>query len=156
MERDGLYIRMGKDGKIARTLVSHGEKKKFKNTTIQDELILFSELNFDYYVEFLKGFGEIGNELLKHLEHETEVNMDAYTLFYNMAYNLCDALEEENPIQGTLTRAMLDDNIPVDDGTDDFYDETIKIIFLTINDVYGVIVACILICIKLARVFRLI
>ena len=93
MERDGLYIRMGKDGKIARTLVSHGEKKKFKNTTVEDELILFSELNFDCYVEFLHGFGEIGNELLKHLEHETEVNMDAYTLFYNMAYNLCDALD---------------------------------------------------------------
>ena len=39
--------------------------------------------------------------------------------------------------QGTLTRAMLDDNIPIDDGTDDFYDETIKIIFQIINDVYG-------------------
>ena len=98
MERDGLYIRMGKDGKIARTLVSHGEKQKFKNTTVQDELILFSELNFEYYVEFLQGFGEIGNELLKDLENETEVNMKMYMLFYNMAYNLCDVIEEENPI----------------------------------------------------------
>lgn len=137
MERDGLYIRMGKDGKIARTLVSHGEKQKFKNTTVQDELILFSELNFDYYVEFLQGFGEIGNELLKDLENETEVNMKMYMLFYNMAYNLCDVIEEENSIWGALTRTMLDDNIPIDDGTDDFYDETIKIIFQTINDIYG-------------------
>ena len=78
MEKDGLYIRLGKDGKLARTLISHGEKKKFKNTTVCDELILFSELNFGPYTEVLKTLGEIGIELCKDLEHSTEVDMDIY------------------------------------------------------------------------------
>lgn len=137
MEKDGLYIRLGKDGKLARTLISHGEKKKFKNTTVCDELILFSELNFGPYTEVLKTLGEIGIELCKDLEHSTEVDMDIYMSFYNLAYNLCDALEEEYPIQGTLTRTMLDDNIPIDNGEETFYKETINIIFQTINSVYG-------------------
>lgn len=137
MDKDGLYIRIGKDGKLARTLISHGEKKKFKNTTVQDELILFSELNFEPYTDVLKTLGEIAIELFKDLEHSTEVNMDIYMLFYNLAYNLCDVLEEESPIQGTLTRTMLDDNIPTDNGEDNFYEEAINIIFRTINSVYG-------------------
>lgn len=137
MDRDGLYIRIGRDGKIARTLISHGEKKKFKNTTVHDELILFSELNFEPYTDVLRTLGEIAIELFKDLEHSTEVNMDIYMLFYNLAYNLCDVLEEESPIQGTLTRTMLDDNIPTDNGEDYFYEEAINIIFRTINSIYG-------------------
>ena len=54
-----------------------------------------------------------------------------------MAYSLCDVIEEENPIWGALTRTMLDDSIPIDNGEDDFYEETIKIIFQTINELYG-------------------
>ena len=51
----GLYVSVNNDGVIKRNLTTKsGEIKKFKKTTVNDEIISFSELNFKYYAEALR------------------------------------------------------------------------------------------------------
>lgn len=45
----GLYLSLTKDGYIKRDLTRPAGKVSLENTTIQNELILFSELNFEPY-----------------------------------------------------------------------------------------------------------
>ena len=50
MERKlGLYVTPGNDGSLKRTLVSISGETELEATTLNDEVILFSELIFDFY-----------------------------------------------------------------------------------------------------------
>lgn len=50
MERKlGLYVTPGDDGSLKRTLVSISGETELEATTLNDEVILFSELIFDFY-----------------------------------------------------------------------------------------------------------
>lgn len=50
MERKlGLYVTLGDDGSLKRTLVSISGETNLEATTLNDEVILFSELIFDFY-----------------------------------------------------------------------------------------------------------
>lgn len=50
MERKlGLYVTLGNDGSLKRTLVSVSGETELEATTLNDEVILFSELIFDFY-----------------------------------------------------------------------------------------------------------
>ena len=50
MERKlGLYVTLGNDGSLKRTLVSISGETELEATTLNDEVILFSELIFDFY-----------------------------------------------------------------------------------------------------------
>lgn len=52
MERAlGLYVSVSSDGKIKRNLTTRGGEVKIKATTIADEIIEFSELNFQPYAQ---------------------------------------------------------------------------------------------------------
>ena len=47
----GLYVEINKDGTLKRNLtVKNGETIKLERTTVNDEIIAFSELNFKYYL----------------------------------------------------------------------------------------------------------
>ena len=51
----GLYVSVNDDGIIKRNLtVKSGETIKVGRTTVNDEIIAFSELNFKYYAELLE------------------------------------------------------------------------------------------------------
>lgn len=51
----GLYVEINEDGTIKRNLtVKNGETIKLERTTVNDEIIAFSELNFKYYAELLE------------------------------------------------------------------------------------------------------
>ena len=50
MERKlGLYVMLGDDGNLKRTLVSVSGETELEAATLNDEVILFSELIFDFY-----------------------------------------------------------------------------------------------------------
>lgn len=50
MERKlGLYVMLGDDGNLKRTLVSVSGETELEAVTLNDEVILFSELIFDFY-----------------------------------------------------------------------------------------------------------
>lgn len=51
----GLYVSVSDDGAIKRNLtVKSGETIDLASTTVNDEIIAFSELNFKYYAELLE------------------------------------------------------------------------------------------------------
>lgn len=118
----GLYVSVNDDGDIKRNLtVKSGETIKLERTTVNDEIIAFSELNFKYYAE-----------LLEHIEHmcedsyvevtdgdfgEAGIDVDAYAEILQTVHNLIAVLEESNPLHGTLLRTLLEDQIPPDDGS---------------------------------------
>ena len=52
MERAlGLYLSISSDGKIKRNLTARNGEAKIKATTVADEIISFSELNFRPYAQ---------------------------------------------------------------------------------------------------------
>ncbi|MEG2634136.1 MAG: hypothetical protein RSA97_06035, partial [Oscillospiraceae bacterium] len=50
----GLYVTVDKTGKIKRSLTQDSGETKFEISTVEDELILFSELNFKPYAEAIE------------------------------------------------------------------------------------------------------
>lgn len=118
----GLYVSVNDDGAIKRNLtVKNGETIKLKNTTVNDEIIAFSELNFKYYAELLE---HIENTCEKSFVEITDgdfgeagIDVDAYAEILQTVHKLIEALEESNPLHGTLLRTLLEDQIPPDDGS---------------------------------------
>ena len=118
----GLYMAVASDGRIRRTLVSHSGEVKLKASTVNEEIIEFSELNFKPYA----GIVDLLSERFENMfqvevdgEHADEpyVSVDAFQDAMQIVYDLLDELEKENPLYCTLTRLMLEDAVPPDDGT---------------------------------------
>ncbi len=118
----GLYVEVNKDGTIKRNLtVKSGETIKLKNTTVNDEIIAFSELNFKYYGELLEYIENMCEDSYVEVTDgdfgEAGIDIDAYTKILKTVHKLIEALEESNPLHGTLLRTLLEDQIPPDDGS---------------------------------------
>lgn len=112
---------MSSDGKIKRNLTTRDGEAKVKATTIADEIIEFSELNFQPYAQvvdllrnmFADAYVEETSE-----EHfgEDGIDVEAFAAAMQKVYALLDALEEDI-LRGTLIRLMLEDAVPPDDGS---------------------------------------
>lgn len=118
----GLYVSVNDDGDIKRNLtVKSGETIKLKNTTVNDEIIAFSELNFKYYAELLEHIENMCEdsyvEIIDGDFGETGIDVDAYAEILQTVNELIAVLEESNPLHGTLLRTLLEDQIPPDDGS---------------------------------------
>lgn len=118
----GLYVSVSDDGTIKRNLtVKNGETIELKNTTVNDEIIAFSELNFKYYaeiVELIENMSE--NSYVEATDGdygEAGIDVDAYVVILQTVHKLIEALEESNPLHGTLLRTLLEDQIPPDNGS---------------------------------------
>lgn len=118
----GLYVSVNADGAIKRNLTTKsGEIKKFKKTTVNDEIISFSELNFKYYAEIIELIENMSEDSYVEVTDsdlgEAGIDIDAYSEILRTVHKLIEVLEEENPIHGTLLRTLLEDQIPPDDGS---------------------------------------
>lgn len=118
----GLYIAVAADGRIKRQLAARSGEVKLKASTVNEEIIEFSELNFRPYAEIVDLLSERFEDMvLKAIdeEHAGEpyVSVDAFQGAVQIVYDLLDELEKENPLYGTLTRLMLEDAVPPDDST---------------------------------------
>lgn len=118
----GLYVSVNNDEVIKRNLTTKsGEIKKFKRTTVNDEIISFSELNFKYYakiIELIENMSENSYvEMTDDNFGEAGIDIDAYSEILRTIHRLIEILEEENPIHGTLLRTLLENHIPPDDGS---------------------------------------
>ena len=118
----GLYIAVAADGRIRRNLTTHNGEVKLKASTINEEIIEFSELNFKPYAEIVDLLSERFADMFLEAadeEHAGEpyVSVDAFHGAMQIVYDLLDELGKENPLYGTLTRLMLEDAVPPDDGT---------------------------------------
>ena len=118
----GLYVSVAADGRIRRNLTTRNGEVKLKASTVNEEIIEFSELNFKPYAEISDLLSERFEDMFLEAvdeEHAGEpyVSIEAFQSAMQIVYDLLDELEKENPLHGTLTRLMLEDAVPPDDGT---------------------------------------
>ena len=118
----GLYVSVNDDGIIKRNLtVKSGETIKVERTTVNDEIIAFSELNFKYYAELLEHIENMCEDSYVEITDgdfgEAGIDVDAYAEILKTVHKLIGALEESNPLHGTLLRTLLEDQLPPDDGS---------------------------------------
>lgn len=114
----GLYLSLTKDGHIKRDLTGIAGKVSLDDTTIKDELILFSELNFEPYalvVDLIRY--SAGNLIVLDADHYGEIDMEEFQFMMETVIDLVTTMEEETPLYGTLLRTQIEDHIAADDGT---------------------------------------
>lgn len=114
----GLYLSSTKDGHIKRDLAGPAGKVSLDDTTIQDELILFSELNFEPYalvVDLVRNCA--GSIMVQDEGHYGEVDMKEFQFMVDTVIDLVTTMEKESPLYGTLLRTQIEDRIMADDGT---------------------------------------
>ena len=90
---------------------------RLPDSTVEQEIIEFSELNFGPYVQVINYITTMSNYIITDFNERQFFDHDT---FENMMETLSDfvyTFERDNPLQGTLTRAVLDDTIPVNNGT---------------------------------------
>lgn len=118
----GLYVAVAADGRIRRNLTTRNGEVKLKASTVNAEIIEFSELNFKPYAEIADLLSERFEDMFLEAvdeEHAGEpyVSVDVFHSAMQIVYDLLDELEKENPLYGTLTRLMLEDAAAPDDGS---------------------------------------
>ncbi|MBR1811731.1 MAG: hypothetical protein IJ766_08855 [Clostridia bacterium] len=118
----GLYVSVAADGRIRWNLTTRNGEVKLKASTVNAEIIEFSELNFKPYAAVVDLLSERVEDMFLEAvdeEHAGEpyVSVDAFQGAMQIVYDLLDELEKENPLYGTLTRLMLEDAVPPDDGS---------------------------------------
>lgn len=114
----GIYLSLAKDGHIKRDLTGPAGKISLEDTTIQDELILFSELNFEPYalvVDLVRNCA--GSIMVQDEGHYGEVDMKEFQFMVDTVIDLVTTMEKETPLYGTLLRTQIEDRITADDGT---------------------------------------
>ncbi len=114
----GLYVTLLPKGKIRRVLTGPAGEVSLEDTTIQDELILFSELSFEPYAQVVDMIRtSVGFVIDQDEGHFGEIDMNVFQFIVDMVIDLVTTLENESPLHGTLLRTQIEDTIPADDGS---------------------------------------
>ena len=114
----GLYVSLNTDGSLNRTLVSVFGETQLEPTSVKEEIILFSELSFRYYA-FIVDRIRISSGFL--MTQDTDgtpaIDMNVFEFIQDTVQDLIEEFEEDNLLYGTLTRTVVEDYVPKDDGT---------------------------------------
>ena len=114
----GLYVTLEKDGYIKRNLITNSGDKELPPTTIKDEIIEFSELNFGPYSQVVDYIQEIADEIITEGKEEpTEADYKYFDRLISTTFELLSELMETSPIAAVLTEASIEDSIPICDYT---------------------------------------
>ena len=113
----GVYVELLQDGKIKRDLAGIPGEVPLAETKISDEILLFSELIFEPYAAVVDQIRSQARAILMYDEHGGLANMTMFQFMLDTVEDLVSTLEQENPLQGTLLRAQLEDAVPPDDVT---------------------------------------
>lgn len=117
----GLYLSLGPAGAIERELLGVGGKADLGATTICDELILFSELDFIFYALVVDRIRTAVRFLCVDNDGNAgAVNPDVFQFIVDTVDDLVNTLECEDPFHGTLLRTTLVDRVPRNDGRTDY------------------------------------
>lgn len=121
----GLYITLEKDGNIKRNLITESGEQELPATTIKDEIVEFSELNFGPYSKI----GDVIEEFADKIKTEgkdkpTEEDLKIFTQLTSLTDGLINELEENSPIASLLSATTIADTIPV-------FDNSLKCIEIT-------------------------
>lgn len=135
-KRLGLYVSLSEDGTLHRTLVSVSGETQLEPTTVAEEVILFSELDF-YYYAFIVDRIKLSASFLytKDTDGTPAVDLRVFEFILDTVQDLIEEFEIDNPSHGTLTRTLMEDTIPADDGTGLYPFETTKAIIEALSAV---------------------
>ena len=130
----GIYVSLLPKGKIKRTLTMESGEVELPETTIADEVILFSELNFEYYAQVVELLNTIANAIPSPPKNLTQEEVNAFDLLLDTTEDLVTTLEQEDLLRGTLTRTLLEDALPPDCTSPASADQTKKAILRAASD----------------------
>lgn len=134
MNQDGLYVTLDAEGNIEKYLIANGERINLAPTSVKEEIISVSELNFKPYSTLVETLEEISENIFGDGDDFGTVYMERYESFLNTVYYACDELQKENPIYGVLLKTLLDDNVPQDDYTTDYARRAVYEIMTCLKD----------------------
>ena len=105
----GLYVSVSGDENLKRTLVSVSGETELEATTLNDEVILFSELNYSCYALIVDRIKLASRFLLTRDKDGTSaVDLRVFEFIQDTVQDL---------MYGTLTRTLIEDQIPADNGS---------------------------------------
>lgn len=121
----GLYVTLEKDGYIKRNLITDSGEQDLPATTIKDEIIEFSELNFSPYSKVVDGIQELADQIKTDGNGKlTEEDLKIFQKLISLTDSLINKLKEDSPIGSLLSATAITDNIPI-------FDDSIESIEIT-------------------------
>jgi len=112
----GLYVTLENDGCIKRNLITESGEQELPVTTIKDEIIEFSELNFGPYSKVVDIIQEIADSIK--VEGKRKLSKEArsnYERLVSVIDILINELKENSLIASLLTGTMIEDAVPIFD-----------------------------------------
>ena len=112
----GLYVTLENDGCIKRNLNTESGEQELPVTTIKDEIIEFSELNFGPYSKAIDIIQEIADSIK--VEGKRKLSKEArsnYERLVSVIDILINELKENSLIASLLTGTMIEDAVPIFD-----------------------------------------
>lgn len=109
----GLYLSVLSEGHIKRDLAGPAGKVSLEDATIQDELILFSELSFTPYAQVVDMIRTSTAYLC--VDGSGEADPNVYKFILETVTDLTNTLMEESPIHGLLLWTAMEDHVTAND-----------------------------------------
>ena len=134
----GLYVSLLPKGEIKRTLLSRSGQVELENTTINEEIITYSELNFQPYSELIDSL----DLCYQYLNEEGDenfggINHNVVSFIREVLNGLLDELDTTQPLWGTLTWTALTDRLPKRLDTPEVVVESIEKTIQTLDEIIG-------------------
>lgn len=108
----GLYLSLFSGGHIKRDLTGPAGKASLEDTTIQDELILFSELSFTPYAQVVDMIRtSVAYLCVDNDGNRGEVNPNVYHFILETVTDLANTLMKESPIHGLLLWTTIENQV---------------------------------------------
>lgn len=112
----GLYVTLENDGYIKRNLITESGEQEMPVTTIKDEIIEFSELNFGPYSKAVDISQEIANSInAKGKRKLSKEDRGNYERLVSVIDILITELKENSLVASLLTGTMIEDSVPIFD-----------------------------------------
>ena len=96
----GLYVSITPDGTLKRDLAAISGKASLADTTVEDEIITFSELDFGPYATVVDLIITSAT-FIPHEGHIEDADMNVFQFIQDTTIDLINTLEQEAPLYGT-------------------------------------------------------
>ena len=113
----GVYVTVQPEGKLKRDLAARGGRIPLEDSTVEQAIIDFSELDFGPYATVVDYIATTANYLIYDYGAHDHVDSNVVNFMMDTVDDLLETFEGEDPLHGTLTRTAVGDSIPEDDGT---------------------------------------